>query len=1212
MEIAILMGMGLAGVCLNKEYCNVTPNYYEKLDRLLKQKQMEVNDNKNNNSKSKKIGIEKYNNCVDYPDLVDVSEKINKNSDHVEILDNKPSYLFQFELPRFDSNGPPSAINDTYYTCDKEKLADLERKIAYQEGWSQYKHNDSMTYHAVPEDEIKYENMVPLFSIRNGYGSNDLHSTSVMDHKNELFTGNMDATWKKKKESGPLFAPMPNLGNIYGTPSFTDEEQKRCLTGRYRQNELPFEKIMVTPGLNLDYYENGTHGYHSLFRPMEKTIDELHVKPKVTYEGRMNFGQKGQKRPIQSLFNKYKPDTFKTTSNKDLLPTGGVIEGPKSRDNFLFKSTDRSRQYFEYTGGAYPSQESVGRNVPENLREKYKYSTRQNFLLPKPLQKFSKMETSYNPNLESYQTPSTLKDMTICQEKIGIVSNGTSIYANGMDIPKHTTKEITASQPQNTPYVVSNTMWGIVHNMDTARSTIKETISDHRLNPNAPSLNTIQKTYYSDVPNTTTKETICKPVVPMNAVNNTFAYASLMDNADTTIKETTIQIPYQTAVNLSNQYQGQTHLQDLGRTTTKEIMTQMPHQLLISLTNQQKTPNLLDISRTTTKETVCQTPPQNIISSVNQYQGTPNTFDVGKTTNKETTINSPSHFLITPINQQQLPSNHIDIARTTAREIVSQSLLPITISPIGQQQFARNIDCITKTTSKETLLDIPRNNFIFPSDKQCTANLQDIARTTAREIVSQSLLPITISPIGQQQFAHNIDCITKTTSKETLLDVPRNNFIFPSDKQCTANLQDIARTTSKESTVHVPYQIVITPVDQQQMSKINIPFNVTTKETTIQIPYHTMITPNGQKHYTQNICDVAKTTNKESTCQQTHQTNVAPIEHKCLHVQDIAKTTNKELSNQHPYQSVVVPIGQKCLPNILDIAKTTTKELSACSLDQLMVTPCGQQQRTPNFSDVPKTTSKEISNDKVYPSFVDIINQKQGKTSTYNRIPTKTTNKEITIQIPYHTYMVGHYERMPDPQDTCKTTIKETTINSTNKIQITPINQTLGQKDSYHRIPLRTTVKETTTHNNYTNSVSHSTKGYGYLSENMYAPNTNRQFTCQESYIAPLKGNTKSKSYNEAHNGRVNEKKENLQIYRIPTTCGPSLGPDVNQINMRLKINDILYYDPIPGYICNNQFDRPKIHTSFKTKCNIDPDRFIDPVLLEHLKSNPLNISYNV
>ena len=133
-------------------------------------------------------------------------------------------------------------------------------------------------------------------------------------------------------------------------------------------------------------------------------------------------------------------------------------------------------------------------------------------------------------------------------------------------------------------------------------------------------------------------------------------------------------------------------------------------------------------------------------------------------------------------------------------------------------------------------------------------------------------------------------------------------------------------------------------------------------------------------------------------------------------------------------------------------------------------------------------------------------------------------------------------------------------------------------------------------------------KGYGYIAENMFAPDTNKQFTCQKVHIGPLQGEKKSRMYDDMYNANINDKKELLQGYRPPTTCGTNMGPDPRKMNIQLKNDNNTTRNPMIGYSVNNNLDRLKSTVTIKPTGTISEDRFIDPVLLKQLQTNPFSI----
>lgn len=1023
-------------------------------------------------------------------DLVDASEKFTNNFDSIGKILNKsesePDYSSQFDIQTFDSMGIPSAPNDVYQSSNKNQLADLERKISYNEGWTNYD-NEKMSYGVIPENMLSHNNMVPNYNKRHGYGSNDLHSENVMNYKNELFTGRLKNTWKAKQENIPLFKPETNSSFVYGMPVMREEDKDRFDTSRYRQNEKPFEDKKVTPGVNLDYNEVGTHGFHSMWRDLGKTVDELRVKPKITYEGRIIDGKRGDKRPIQAPVMTYKPDTFRINDDGDMLPIENAVDGPKVRDNFIMKETDRAEQHIEYTGGAYTAETNVGRNVPEHMREKYKYADRQNFVLPKPMQKFSKAESVYNQNLKSYDMPATARSQTGNTNYVGTINHGTIAYTNYDDIAKPTIKSTTSDLPQNPGQPISNTMRGTVQPMDIANPTIKETQVENRLNPNINISDNRQRVYFNDTAKPTNRESTNDPVQPIIVGGSQATYTNWNDMAKNTQRQDTTQIPYNTNITPINQTQRPTNIQDTIRTTMRQDTVQIPY--------------------------------NNNITPIIHGQRAIHPQDLPKNTTKDTTIKIPYNTNITPINYGQQTIHNQDALRPTMRQDTVQIIQNNNITPITYGQRAPHPQDIANTTLKESVVDLPRN--------------------------------LNISPINHQQTLHNQDILRNTMRQDTV-QIPFNNNVTPiNQQQSAAQPQDIARTTLKQDIVKTPWNTIITPVNQQQRAaspQDNL--NTTNKETTVCIPYNTIITPVNQIQRAANPQDIAKPTTRESLIEIPHNTMVTAVN--------------------------------------------------------------GSHGRASVFNNIPlKATNRQDIIQIPYNTNITAVTSHRPTTQLQDKA--KPTIKETTSQIPHNTH-IGNNVRQPtlQNQDNARATTRQTTVVIPYNTNITGVSRQQGNATTFDRTPLKETVKETTIDNKYIAAPTHDVfnKGYGYMAEKMTAPNTNKQFTCQEVYITPAEGTAKSRPYSDAYNARIDDRKESLHWYRPPTDSNVNMGPDPEHMNVVLRDDMHHSQSPAPGFTYNSNLDRMKSKGSFKLQNDISVDRFIDPIILRQLESNEFNIPY--
>ncbi|AEQ33358.1 hypothetical protein [Acanthamoeba polyphaga mimivirus] len=1165
-------------------------------------------------------------------------KNINNNENNNE--NNKPAYWSQFDAQTFDSLAEPGAVNDTYATNDKNKLSDLERNLSYQGGWSQYQ-DDSNTYGIVDADKLTHNNMVPYFTTKKGYGSNDLLSKTVMNYKNDLFTGNLQSTWNKKQEITPMFKPEANLTHPYGTPIYTEEEASRFEPGRYKQGELPFEKKQVTPGLNLHYDEIATHGYHSMYRGTEKTVDELRVKPKITYEGRIIDGLKGKERPIQAPVITRKPDTYKTTTSDDLLPTSSTNTGPKTRDNFIMKDTNRHDQHIEYTGGAYSTQERLDRNVPEHMRSSHKASTRQNYILPTPLQKYGKNEAKFNHNIDSYDVTSTLKDMVIDNNRTGITGDGRSTYVNLMDNARETIKQITASLPQTNQNIKPNTMRGTVHNMDIANPTIKETTIENKLNPHVAHSDNAQRVYYNDYARPTIKQTTIDQLLPQNCNQNNNIYANWSDNARPTIKETTVSIHQNNiATPVGQQQRGD--IMDIAKNTLKETTNHLSRNNFTTPIGQQQGADIQDIAKCTIKQTTVPLHRNNFATPINQQQGA-DIQDIARCTTKQTTVSTPWNTNTTPVGQQQR-GDIMDTARSTMKETTNDLHRNNFMTPIGQQQRGDIMDT-ARSTIKETTNDLHRNNFMTPIGQQQRGDIMDTARSTMKETTNDLHRNNFMTPIGQQQRGDIMDT-ARSTMKETTNDLHRNNFMTPVGQQQRGDIMDTARSTMKETTNDLHRNNFMTPIGQQQRGDIMDTARSTMKETTNNLHRNNFMTPIGQQQRG-DIMDTARSTIKETT-NNLHRNNfMTPIgQQQRGNIMDIARSTMKETTNDLHRNNFMTPIGQQQRGDIMDTARSTMKETTNGLYRNTHLTPVGQQQRA-DIADTAKSTMKETTIQIPYNTYTTAVGQQQGaigpqdnirttiketvnqlarntylsgsqenrgKADVFDRNPLRTVTKETTVVIPYNTNIaaVNQQQRAPNPQDAARTTIKESTVQIPYNNMVSGVEQKAGQSTTFNRMPTKSTIKETTINNEYIGSVNNNVtgKGYGYLSEKHQAPNTTRQFTCQEVYVAPVLGENKNRPYDDAYNFVPDDKKESVKIYREPTNNSVKIGPDVENVNARLKSDNHKSRVPILGTSFNNRLDRPEIITQHKINDNIDSQRFVDPTIVQQLQNNPFNITY--
>lgn len=1064
-----------------------------------------------------------------------------------EVVADYPSYLAQFDEQSYDTTGLPSAGNDVFNTNNKTQLSNLERQLSQQGGWTQYDQTGSMAYGIVPDNELIHDNMMPYFSKKTGYGSNDLLNTHAMDYKKELFTGNLTSEWHKKNETPRFFPVTADNAYVYGTPVRPEGEESRYQIGRWYQNENLKDPERITPGLNLNYDEIGTGGYNEMVRILPKTVDELRTtnNPKETYEGRTIMGMKGQNRPVQAEVISYRPDGFKVTTEDDMLPMSVDVSGPKTRDNYIMKETDRAKQ-MEYTGGAFTVAEAVDQNMPEQMRPQVKNATKATFTLPKPLQKFAKGETEFNPNLKSYGDMQTLRSTTDQKEHMGVITNSVGGFTNIQDTAKPTVKQTTAAISYNVAPARSNTMRGTVQVMDVANPTLKETLAQNKLNPHAVNVNYGHGVYLNDLARPTTREVTEGAIEPSNAGTDVNIYANYTDNQKITLKETTVQIPQNTQVLAIGQQQGATSNQDLARTTIGETITNIPLQTM--------------------------TVP------IGRQQGATNYTDTTRQTTKSTTVNIPYQTVNTPVGQQQRTSNYNDKARTTTNELTNAVNRETFMTPVNQQQRTANYTDTTRATLKGETMQIQRNTFAVPvGQTQRTSNYNDVTRTTIKEGTNTINRETFATPINQQQRAANYTDTTRTTLKEGTVQVQQNTFAVPvNQSQGAVCHQDVARTTIKSSTTQMPQNTFVAPTDQNQGAVgYQDTARTTTKEGTVQLTHNNFVTPVNQTHQTVHYQDLAKTTQKEGI-QVPYPTQIS-VTGQSIHVnhQDIAKTTQKE-GIQIPYPMRASATGQSFHVSNQDLAKTTQKE-SIQVQHPTQISATGQSIHVSN-QDVAKTTQKEGIHIP-YPVRVSAIDQ-----SLYvnHQDTAKVTMKESTSQTPRNTHVFASQKKsILINYDPLKATTKEGTIDQ--KFVGMPTNDVVGKGYGYMTEKPRApnTTRQFTGQEMFINGPEGESKARSY----------------QDAY--------------NGYDANKDDRKEMTQVYHAPTLSNVNLGPNKDMSMVQVRDDNNTTKTLIMGSTVNNSLDRMKQNGTISTPAlDVPVAMYMNPGLATQLNNNPYNIPY--
>lgn len=205
----------------------------------------------------------------------------------------------------------------------------------------------------IPGDQFTHNNQTPFFGSKVRQNTNPDAMAPVM----ERFTGGFDdAIWKNKRETTPLFKPSDQLHHVNGAPNQTGDVFDRYQPGQIRNNERPFEQMLVGPGLGKGFSAQPTGGFQQYDREfyMPPTVDKLRVgtNPKATFEGRTvsgaGIGQRGQ----AARLDKNRADTYFENSEDRYFTTTGAEVAQAQRPEYEVKETNRFDTTKEYFGEA--------------------------------------------------------------------------------------------------------------------------------------------------------------------------------------------------------------------------------------------------------------------------------------------------------------------------------------------------------------------------------------------------------------------------------------------------------------------------------------------------------------------------------------------------------------------------------------------------------------------------------------------------------------------------------------------------------------------------------------------------------------------------------------------------------------------------------------------------------------------------------------------
>jgi len=324
----------------------------------------------------------------------------NKNIDNInnefKIIDKRnanDSFLNQYDSMKFSNNQNPSSYNAVHKTGSITDRSQAERTLQVAGGYSNfgegYGPENNMSLGV--GNDFSHINMVPQFKGKT-YGTNpgrEYKSIELSQRKLENFTGADNISFKQRTEQKPLFDPIMNATNIYGTPLPTDYLMCRYIPGREKRAEKPFQEKREQSGLNLGYNEQNPMGNN--YRPQFKTIDNIktvgqqqisYTTPIVTSGIRTGGG--GGRGPVIGEQNKNRPERTKEWGTDRLVKNFGYAIAPAIYGEFIkqdLATTNRGLIDRTLSGPAY---NEVSQVTPDKLREKFEGSVKQNYVQAEP------------------------------------------------------------------------------------------------------------------------------------------------------------------------------------------------------------------------------------------------------------------------------------------------------------------------------------------------------------------------------------------------------------------------------------------------------------------------------------------------------------------------------------------------------------------------------------------------------------------------------------------------------------------------------------------------------------------------------------------------------------------------------------------------------------------------------------------------------------
>lgn len=396
-----------------------------------------------------------------------------------------------------------------------------------------------------------HKNMVPFFKRSQTQNTKDFISQQTL----ETFTGQNPYFRQngQKREIEAMFEPERNVGHVHGAPNVDLREY--FIPSYKKQGEKPFPEIKIRPGrlgdpndlgIGMGQTTDAGDGFHPMLRVLDKTVDELRVKPKISYEGRLISGKNITTMPgLQGQLGKHNPDRFYTNAGLErVFTTNGQEVKSMVRPEYIVKYTNGGTE-LNY---ATPAKAPVDKAIPQKLQPTYSGPLRTSYKNDYHHNAGNTVGKATGSTLESrqknYLIYSNERDVT---GKRSITSGNTSStqqeYFRSQDFIANTTiRESTEQNTNASALTAVESYKNIVPFTDSARDTGRQTLGADTITGTLSSLNEPKNiAHFTDVSRTTTRESTEKNTVTggVTGVEANKNIVPFIDSSNTTIRETT-------------------------------------------------------------------------------------------------------------------------------------------------------------------------------------------------------------------------------------------------------------------------------------------------------------------------------------------------------------------------------------------------------------------------------------------------------------------------------------------------------------------------------------------------------------------------------------------------------------------------------------------------------------------------------------------------